>query len=93
MAEAVWMAYKTTGGQGGQSYIDDIIMVLVNADDGQTEAQVKTTADGLLETAGYDLPNTYFDSAVNISDLTSGPLKDAGDHYIVRLRSIVKVEG
>lgn len=87
MAEGLFLVRRTT--QGVNDDRNRVREVLINEDDAQTDAQIIaatiaalnaqfTTGDGF--SSGEDVyPAGYFDTVVNIDDLTSGPLATDGD--------------
>lgn len=82
MAKALYLLQRSlNGGILGMSHVDDIHMAVGNFDDGLTTAQIITQATDALKAAGHKLPDNYFVSATQISNLTSGPLADDGDMY------------
>lgn len=87
MAEALWLIRKTlgTGGDvGGKTLINGIHSMVMNDDDGQSLAQKLATASGILNTkfGTTEYNTTYFDTADNIGDLSSGFLPADGDAVI-----------
>ena len=87
MAEALYLVSKSFGATGTQT-VNQVHAVLINADDGQTDGQIAAAAvtrvNAYFDTgAGMTpYPASYFDTVTKVSDLTAGPLKDAGDAYI-----------
>lgn len=80
MAEAVWLVTKTV--EPGDTLVDGITSVVINNDDADTAAQTITDAEALVVALGHPVPSSYFDSAVIISDLASGPIATDGDGYV-----------
>lgn len=95
MAEALYIVSKDNLG-GAESFVNGLRAVIVNKDDGQTDTQIKTSAASQASTLmGVTLPTGYFTTVTKISDLTSGPLKDNLDAYLIYPDGVVlgKVEG
>lgn len=100
MAEGLFLVRRTS-----QAVNDDrnrVREVLINEDDGQTDAQIIAATIAALNTAtptgdgfssGEDVyPAGYFDTVVDIDDLvTSGPLRSDGD-FIAFPPRVVAVE-
>jgi hypothetical protein len=87
MAEALWLIRKTkgvAGATGGKTMINGVHSMIMNDDDAQTLAQKLATASGILNTlnGGTEYRDDYFQTADNISDLTSGLLPADGDAVI-----------
>ncbi len=99
MAEALYLLTKEV--HTGQSTIQGVTAVLINKDDGQTDAQIRASAVAQLNArfpTGSDentFPSTYFDlvTPLKVSDLSAGPLKDNLDMYVFRPSGVEKVEG
>jgi hypothetical protein len=86
MAEALYLCTKSQLG-GGETLINGCTAVIINEDDGETDAAILAdAAEAASDAMGLDadslLPATYFDTATKISDLSSGPLKDDHDSYV-----------
>ena len=82
MAEGLWLVTKKI--HGGDTLVDGVYAMLINDDDGTSEANVLLNAIAQFngETGASVLPAGYFDAAVLISDLTAGALKDDNDFYV-----------
>lgn len=85
MVEAVWLV--TRENDPGDSHRDGIKAVVINADDASTVAQVIADAVGMVNGLfpsddGDKLPAGYFDAAVEIGDLTAGPIRTDLDGYV-----------
>lgn len=99
MAEALYLLTKSPAA-GGTQTINGIRTVLINADDAQTDAQIKALAVARLN-AHFDpgpamtpYNGAYFDTVTKVSDLTAGPLKDNGDLYAFPPDEVpIKIEG
>jgi hypothetical protein len=86
MAEQLWLCNRARN--PGRSFVDGVEFVVINNDDADTEAQTIAAAVLALNTAlpadadGTDkFPAGYFDTAVDLSDLTTGPLATDLDFY------------
>jgi hypothetical protein len=83
MAKALWLCTKSQLG-GAEVLINGVIACVINKDSGQTALQVKTDAAlACQEANGSPYPATYFDTVTQIDDLTSGPLKDDEDAFVI----------
>ena len=83
MAKALYLCTKALLG-GGNTFINGVQAVIINKDTGQTTLQIQTDAAlAAQEFTGSPYPATYFDTVTRIDDLTSGPLKDDEDAYVV----------
>ena len=91
MAEALYICTKDELG-GAEQFVNGLRATVINKDDGQTDVQI--LADAALQAGagmGVTLPSTYFTTATKISDLSSGPLKDNKDAYLIFPHGVVKV--
>lgn len=84
MAEGLFLVRRTD--QGVNNDRNRVREVLINEDDGQTDAQIIAATISALNAAqpvesGFEnvYPDDYFDTVENIDDLTSGPLASDGD--------------
>lgn len=78
MAEALYLVERTTAVDGND--VDGIRSVLINNDDGDSDALIITAAESAVNTAGGALPAGYFDTVNKVSDLvTAGDLRTAQD--------------
>lgn len=103
MAEAIYLVTKSESNKNPT--INGIRAVVINADDAAAASVViaaaVTQANKATYTAGTANANQmppigqsgYFDTVLNITDLTAGPLKDANDAFVFGLNGAVKVEG
>lgn len=96
MAEALYLVTKDELG-GAETFIDGVRAVVINKDDGQTDAQIIADAVSAANSAnGTDaFYPAYFTTVTKISDLSAGPLKDNKDAYVLLPGGpvAVKVEG
>lgn len=100
MAEALYLVTKSDSA-GGTMTVNGVRACLINNDDGQTDAQIKASAIGRLNSyydasgpAPTPFPDLYFDTVTKVSDLSSGPLKDNADCYVFLPGSApFKIEG
>ena len=81
LAAALYLVTRSNAAHVPQA--NGVRAMIINADDGSTEAQIKTAAATLVPGVDPAHRANYFDSAVAISDLVAGPLKDDGDAYII----------
>lgn len=88
MAEALYLVSKTP--RGGEHVVNGVRTVLINADDAGSTAVIcaaaSTAANSAVNYSATGIPpfaDDYFDTATKVSDLTAGPLKDAGDAYVI----------
>lgn len=80
MAEALFLVERTA--QTDNNVRDAIKTVVINSDDGKTDAQIIADAVAAVnaalpadaDAASNKLPDGYFDTVSTLSDLTSGPL-------------------
>lgn len=97
MAEALYLLLRDLA--TGEKRVNGAHAVLINKDDGQTDAQIRASAIAQANAAGFALPLTYFDTVtpLKVSDLTSGSLKDNLDCYVFSVAGShgihTKVEG
>jgi len=69
--------------------VNGVRAVIINADDADTDAEIKAAAADAVTanmtggSVSTSIRDNYFDTVTEISDLVAGPLKDAGDAYIV----------
>lgn len=78
MAEGLYLVERT--GIQDMNDVDAIRAVLINNDDGDTDAEIITAAELAVNTAGGNLPAGYFDTVNLVSDLvTTGDLRTAQD--------------
>ena len=66
----------------GSEIIDEIYAVLINADDGDTDADIAGFAIASLIVAGHDIPPTYFDGATQTHTITAGGLLAADEDIL-----------
>lgn len=81
LAAALYLVTRSNAAHVPQA--NGVRAMIINADDGGTEAEIKAAAAALVPGVDPSHRANYFDSAVLISDLVAGPLKDDGDAYIV----------
>jgi hypothetical protein len=92
MAESLWLCMKTLGtGTGGQKFVNGVTAVLINADDGQTEAATIAEAIDQCRAAGHQLYDGYFTSGVIVSDLSAGPVAVDLDCYVFTHQNVEMV--
>lgn len=98
MAKALYLVTKAN--VSGKHVVNGVRSVLINADDAAGAAVVQAAAVAACNaahpssTGNPAYPDGYFDTSVLVSDLTAGPLKDAGDAYVFIGGSVpVKREG
>ena len=92
MAETLFLVSKADA--PGISHVDDVNAVVINADSGATSAVVIAAAVAQCVAGGHAVPDSYFDTVLDLGDLTTGALKDANDAYIFAGRNTpLKVEG
>jgi hypothetical protein len=93
MAEALWLVTRTIQ-PGDNGVRNGVHAVVINNDDGDTAAvTISDTVARLNAQFGADAyPAGYFDSAVIISNLTTGPLQDDQDCYVVLPREVITIE-
>jgi len=93
MAEALFLVTRSDAEQR-QGTIDGINAVLINSDNAGTTAETIADAVAQCVAAGHPLPTGYFDSIDEVSDLTTGSLKDDLDCFIfLHEGKTEKVEG
>lgn len=88
MAEALYLVTKDVASRG-KTYRDGITAVLLNTDDGKSDATIITEAialvNGLMpQTSGEaaKLPAGYFDTVQKASDLATGPFATDQDGMV-----------
>lgn len=81
LAAALYLVTRSNAAHVPQA--NGVRAMIINADDGSTEAQIKTAAATLVPGVDPAHRANYFDSAVAISDLVAGPLKYLNDAYII----------
>lgn len=98
MAEALWLVTKTVR-TGSSDVRDGIHAVIINADDGQNAAATIVEVEDRINAgfpsdsgAGDKIPAGYFDTAIIIDDLTSGPLKDDKDCFVFQAKEVITIE-
>lgn len=93
MAEALYLVTKDNFG-AAESFINGVRAVVINKDDGQTDAQIIADAVAAANSAnGVSVfPTGYFTTVTKVSDLSSGPLKDNKDAYVLMPEGVVKVK-
>lgn len=97
MAEALYLLFRDP--TPGEQRVDGAFAVLINKDDGQTDAQIRASAVAQMVAAGFQVETDYFDQVtpLKVSDLSSGALKDNLDAYIFSVSSdlgvVTKQEG
>lgn len=92
MAETLFLVSKADA--PGISHVDDVNAVLINADDAASLAVVTAAAVTQCVAGGHAVPSGYFDTMLDLGDLSTGALKDADDAYIFAGRNTpLKVEG
>jgi len=86
MAEALYLVERTSAVNGND--IDEVRAVLINNDDGDTDAAIITAAIAACNTASGStgkFPAGYFDTVNKVSDLaTAGDLRTDGDFIAFR---------
>lgn len=82
MAEALYLVSKANADSPCETIIDGIHCVLINSDDGGTDAEIIAEAEAQVQTL-HPVPDGYFDTVTAIGDLTAGPLKDDTDTMII----------
>lgn len=82
MAEALYLLFRDP--TPGELRVDGVHAVLINKDDGQTDAQIRASAVAQAQAAGFAVAADYFDNVtpLKVSDLSSGALKDNLDAYV-----------
>jgi len=83
MAEALYLVTKANAQHGGETIINGIHAVLINSDDGGTDAQIIAEAEAQVVAGGHPIPSGYFDTVAAVGDLTSGPLPTDEDTLII----------
>lgn len=86
MAEALYLVTKDSDSPQ-QPFINGIHAVLINKDDGQTDAQIIASAVAQCVAGGHTLTGGYFDTVTAVGDLTSGPLPTDVDAMIILPRT------
>lgn len=81
LAAALYLVSRSNAAHVPQA--NGVRAMIINADDGDTEAEIKTAAASKLSGVDASHRDAYFDTVVAISDLVAGPLKDEGDAYII----------
>jgi len=92
MAEALYLVTKSASNDPSATLIDGIHAVLINSDDGGSDAQIITEAETAVQGHGHAIPDGYFDTVSAVGDLTSGPLPDDTDIMIFHPRTTEIVE-
>jgi hypothetical protein len=85
MAENIYLVYRAES--SGESFINGITSVVINADDGGTAADTIADAIAQCVAAGHPLPSNYFDTVVDLNT-TTGALADDTDCYIFKGREV-----
>lgn len=86
MAEALYLVTKVN--ISGKHVVNGVRAVLINADDAAPAATVQAAAVAACNavhpsaTGDPAYPAGYFDTSIVVSDLTAGPMKDAGDAFV-----------
>lgn len=93
MAKGLYMVSVANAANPNVTIVDGIHAVLINSDDGGTNATIIAEAEAQVVAAGHDIPSGYFDTVTDIDDLTSGPLKDDEDTMIILPRGTETVQG
>jgi hypothetical protein len=97
MAEALYLCTKSDSNHF--QTVNGIVAVLINADDGGSNTVIAAAAQAAAASfTGTEVDSSfrtgYFDTITKVSDLSSGPLKDAGDAYVfIEGHAPKKVEG
>lgn len=97
LAEALYLVSRSNAAH--TPLVNGVRAVLINADDAQTDAQIKAAAGTALSNVatGTDVDSSvresYFDTVTKVSDLSAGPLKDNLDAYVFTPGGPVKTEG
>lgn len=87
MAEAYWTVTRSVPEEPQVGLINGIHTVIINADDGSTEAEAIADAETAMQAEGIPIPDGYFDSAV----LLTTTLPDDTDLLIVNPRAAMTV--
>lgn len=95
MAEALWLVVKASPEAPANTVIDGIHAVLINKDDGQTEAQVIAAAEAKLVAAHHPVKSGYFTNAYLAATLIGGggTLNDNQDTYVILDRGVEVIQG
>lgn len=91
MAEALWLLVKADVGTANKRTVNGITAALINADDAQTEAQVKAACVARLVAAGHPVGGDYFSSAALVS--VAAQLGDNLDMFYFGNCATTKIEG
>jgi hypothetical protein len=91
MAKALYLVEKAQS--DGETMVHGLRSMIINNDDGDDAATICANAAAQATVGGFPIESGYFGTATQIDDLTSGPLKDDQDCYLVFLTGVVKVEG
>lgn len=83
MAEAYWIVTRDIPEQPHVGLINGLHTVIINADDGSTEAEAITDAETILQADGYTIPDDYFTSALLLTTL----LPDDTDVAVIHPKS------
>lgn len=94
MAESVVLV--TRAASAGEQLVNGVRAVLINSDDGGTDAQKIIEAVAACnrafpkDAAGSDpFPAGYFDTVLEVGDLTSGPIPDDTDAIVFAGSNVV----
>lgn len=84
MAAAIFLVTVDHPEKPVRALTDGVSAVLINHDDGDTDAQIIAAAATQCRAAGHhDIPDVgYFATVQQVDDLVAGPLKDAEDAMI-----------
>lgn len=92
MAAALYLVSRSNGAHIPTA--NGVRVVLINADDGDSTAEIKLAAASKVAGLNPDLRANYFDTVIAVSDLEEGPLKDEGDAYVITgAGNVQKLEG
>lgn len=89
MAEALYLVSKADKANG-VTLIDDIVAVVINADDGGADADTIADAVAQARVGGHPLPDSYFDTVEDINT-TNGLLATDLDCVIFTKRGYTEV--
>jgi len=95
MAEALYLVVKATPEAPVNTIIDGIHAVLINKDDGQTDAQIIADAEAQCRAGGHPVKSGYFTNVYGATALigAAGALTDNKDTMIFLPRGTQTVQG